>query len=121
MRKLCLLTRSQNDVWGKLRKNNYLKKCFFLVVSYVIKLHKWTQSTNTSVILFSFFCVFVDLFFFSGRCGIQSELIVRNGTTERAGIKESTAAPINGGKGPPAVDRKASTIKQILFQKGIRL
>lgn len=70
---------------------------------------------------FLFFCVFVDLFFFSGRCGIQSKLIVRNGTTERAGIRESTVAAINGGKGPTAVDRKASTINQILFQKGIRL
>ncbi|XP_071670830.1 dual specificity protein kinase CLK4 isoform X3 [Patagioenas fasciata] len=52
-----------------------------------------------------------------GRCGIQNNLIVRNGTTGRVGIKESTVATINGGKGPTAVDRKASTINQILFQK----
>jgi len=40
--------------------------------------------------------------------------------TGGAGIRESTAAAGNAGNGPTAVDRKASTINQIMFLKGIR-
>lgn len=61
------------------------------------------------------------LFFSSERCGIQNNLIVLNGRTERAGMKESTAPAGSAGKGLTAVDQKASTINQITFQKGIRL
>ncbi|XP_031454209.1 dual specificity protein kinase CLK4 isoform X2 [Phasianus colchicus] len=37
--------------------------------------------------------------------------------TGGAGIRESTAAAVSAGNGPTAVDRKASTINQIMFQK----
>lgn len=67
------------------------------------------------------FCGFLHMFLSSGKCGIQNNPIVPSGRTERAGIKGSTAAAGSAGKGPRAVDEKASTINQITFQKGIRL
>lgn len=59
--------------------------------------------------------------FSSGRWGIQSNLIVLNGTTEGAGIRGSTAAAANAERGPTAAAKRASTINLVAFQKGIRL
>lgn len=98
-------------------KERGLRKWFFLVLT-----RNYKPQCNTFVFCVFLLCfLFVLFFFISGRCGTQNKLIALSGMIEGAGIKESTAAAVNAGKGPTVVDKKASTISQIMFQKGIRL
>lgn len=93
-------------------KERGLRKWFFLDLTCNYK-----SQCNASV----FYVFFLLCFCFSGRCGTQNKLIALSGMIEGAGIKESTAAAVNAGKGPTVVDKKASTISQITFRKGTRL